>query len=173
MMSDTVDEPGSGEGFDAGPPTGAMPREVRRIPQAWRLTFTYGTAGIQLVSQQRLEMIAPPDDSPDTYAARAGTWVEIRDAGGHGLYRQILEDPVRSGYENHSPDPELGSRRARRVSPPSGAFSVVVPDLATAHDVVLHRVPDTAFARGATGDTVVAEPVLTELLVETGPFEVT
>lgn len=162
---------------DAGPPRGLLPVErVPEEPSAWRLTFTYEGSDIRLVAQQRVAMIAPPDDSDRTYAARAGTWVEVRDSTGHGLYRQILVDPVRQGYEAHSPDPARGSYQVEPEDP-SGAFQVVVPDLPDGHDVVLHRLDDEAVAPGATrprkaADRAVARPVLTALLEETPPFEV-
>ncbi len=164
---------------DAGPPRGILPPEEpppagAAGPGAWRLTFTYAGDQITLVAQQRLAMIAPPDDSALTLNARAGTWLEVRDANGHGLYRQVLTDPVRSGYEvtPRSPD-EVGRHVVPRV--PTGAFTVVVPDLPEAYDVVLHRLSaddlDVPRARRAA-DRPVASPVLTETLGETGPFEV-
>ncbi len=158
---------------DAGPPRGPLPTEAGQAPggSAWRLTFTYEGSDIHLVAQQRVAMIAPPDDSDGTYAARAGTWVEVRDATGHGIYRQVLADPVRQGYEAHSPEPSEGSHRVQPESP-SGVFQVVVPDLPQAQDVVLHRLADAAVAPGATAsrraaDRALAQPVLTATLQET------
>jgi hypothetical protein len=163
---------------DAGPPRGPLP--VERMPQepsAWRLTFAYTGSDIRLIAQQRVAMIAPPDDSERTYAARAGTWLEVRDATGHGLYRQILVDPVRRGYEAHSPDPQEGSWQVEPEAP-AGVFQVVVPDLPEAQDVVLHRLADTAVAADATrpprmADRALAQPVLTAALEETPPYEAT
>ncbi|MFI8659732.1 hypothetical protein ACIGKR_07050 [Rhodococcus qingshengii] len=122
-------------------------------------------------------MIAPPDDSDRTYSARAGTWVEVRNGTGHGLYRQILADPVRHGYEAHSPDPVEGSRQVEPEAP-AGVFQVVVPDLPGAQDVVLHRLDDAVVAPGASRprratDRALAQPVLTATLEETPPYEVT
>jgi hypothetical protein len=169
---------------DAGPPRGLPPVEREQDPSAWRLTFAYDGSDIRLVAQQRVAMIAPPDDSDRTYAARAGTWVEVRDASGHGLYRQILADPVRHGYEVHSDDPAEGSREVEPESP-SGVFQVVVPDLPEGEDVVLHRFDEAEMAsdeaaaevrartsegRPAEGGAV-ARPVLTARLEETPPFE--
>jgi hypothetical protein len=163
---------------DAGPPPGLPPVETpAQGPSAWRLTFTYDGSDIRLVAQQRVAMIAPPDDSERTYAARAGTWVEVRDATGHGLYRQILADPVRHGYEAHSADPAEGSHRVEPEAP-AGVFQVVVPDLPDARDVVLHRLDDSAFAADAArprkvADRALAQPVVTAALEETPPFEAT
>jgi hypothetical protein len=164
---------------NAGPPRGILPPEAPppgggEGSAAWRLTFTYAGDDIRLVAQQRLVMVAPPDDSALTLNARAGTWLEVRDANGRGLYRQVLTDPVRAGYEvtPRTPD-EVGIHVVPAV--PTGAFTVVVPDLPGAYDVVLHRLTaedlDVPRARRAA-DRPIASPVLTEILVETGPFEV-
>ncbi len=161
---------------DAGPPGGSLPVEQPAdAPAAWRLTFQYEGTDIRLVAQHRVAMIAPPDDSARTYAARAGTWVEVRDAAGHGLYRQILADPVRHGYEAHSSDPSEGSRHAEPEAP-SGVFQVVVPDLPGGHDIVLHRLDNAAMAaedaaQPALKDRSVASPALSARLGETAPFE--
>ena len=61
---------------------------------------------------------------------------------------------------------------------PSGVFQVVVPDLPGAHDVVLHRLPDSALAPDAArsrraADRALAQAVLTATLEETPPYEVT
>jgi hypothetical protein len=164
---------------NAGPPRGILPPEAPppggEGPAAWRLTFTYAGDDIRLVAQQRLEMIAPPDDSALTLNARAGTWIEVRDGNGRGLYRQVLTDPVRAGYEvTPRTSDEVGIHVVPAV--PTGVFTVVVPDLPGAADVVLHRLTaadlDVPRARRAA-DRPVASAVLTEPLAETGPFEVT
>lgn len=129
---------------DAGPPRGILPREAGRgdVPASWRLTFTYDADGVRLYARQRVAMLAPPDDSPRTLAARAGSWVELRDADGHGVYRQILNDPMPTTFEAHSP---LAGAHPTRVPAPaddSGVFQVVVPDVAEAQDVVLHGLTD-------------------------------
>lgn len=154
---------------DAGTPSAGVVEDAGDEPRAWRLTFGYRGDRFEMLAQQRIEMIAPPDDSPRTYAARAGTWVEVRDAEGHGLYRQILFDPVRRGYEAHGPE---GSHETLPAEP-EGVFQVVVPDLPGAADVVLHRLADPIEGDAApSGAAAVAAPVLTEPLHETGPFEV-
>ena len=106
----------------------------------------------------------PSDDSERTYAARAGTWVEVRDAGGHGLYRQILADPVRAdGYEAHSPIPP--GVAPGRAGSAAGVFQVVVPDLPDAHDVALtarrHGVRRRRGAAQEGAGTALAQPVVT------------
>lgn len=177
---------------NAGPP--ALPPEgPQRLardgdePRAWRLTYTYDASGIRLVAQQRVATLAPPDDSELTERGRAGYWVEIRDAAGEALYRQVITTPFRTMVEAHSPDP---GRTPVHVpaSRPEGAFQVVVPDLPEAHEVVLHgltapgepepteppepRPRDRRRAAERAPEPAVARPLLTERLAETPPFEV-
>jgi len=142
---------------DAGRPRGLPPRETRAAeePASWRLTFTYDEDGVRLYARQRVVMLAPPDDSPRTFAARAGYWVELRDAEGHGVYRQILVDPMQVTYEAHTP---LEGVRPIRVPAPigdSGVFQAVVPDLPEAQDVVLHGLVEP----GPTAVPLLTEPL--------------
>jgi hypothetical protein len=54
-------------------------------------------------------------------------------------------------------------------------FQVVVPDLTDAHDVVLHRLDDAALGGARPrkrADRATAQPVVTAVLEETPPFEV-
>jgi hypothetical protein len=160
--------------IDAGTPNGPPPAETApaMTPSAWRLTFEYDDTGVRLVAQQRVAMLAPPDDSDLTYAARSGYWVEVRDAEGRGLYRQILVDPMPSHFEVHSPEPGALPTRVAVPAGTPGVFQAVVPDLPGAHDVVLH-----ALAAPGPADTLdermrqTAQPVLTEEFAETGPYE--
>jgi hypothetical protein len=158
--------------IDAGRPKGPPPAEpAGTTPSSWRLTFEYDESGVRLVAQQRVAMLAPPDDSDLTYAARSGYWVELRDADGHGLYRQILVDPMRSHFE--VPPPAPGELPSRVPVPPGtvGVFQAVVPDLPETHDVVLK-----ALAAPGSADTLrerlgqEAGIVLTERLGETPPY---
>ena len=160
------------EQHDAGPPRGIPPTEApREEPRAWRLTFEYDSQGITLAAQQRVGTIAPADDSDLTYAARAGYWVEVRDATGHGVYRQILSNPIRSTFEVHTRVP---AGRPEQVAVPArtrGVFQVLVPDLPEAHDVVLWGVTPPGPARTARSRTTeTAEPILTAELAETEPY---
>lgn len=147
--------------IDAGKPRGILPlpQTPDEPPPAWRLTFEYDETGVELVARQRVTMLAPADDSPRTFAARAGYWIELTDAEGHGVYRQILVDPLQSHYEVHSPEPGAQPVRVPALPGYSGVFQVVVPDLPEAVQVVLKglaepgpaatldlRLRDTAFA---------------------------
>ena len=159
---------------DAGRPRGIPPVERSGDePAAWRLTFEYDTRGVRLVAQQRVAMLAPADDSDLTYAARSGYWVELRDATGHGLYRQVLANPIRTHFEVHSPAPdEVPGRVAAPAAIAGGVFQVVVPDLPDAVDVVLHGTAAPGPARTLRSRTTeTAQPLLTEPLAETAPYE--
>lgn len=104
---------------------------------AWRLTFEYRDDTVRLVAQQRVAMLAPPDDSEALERGRAGYWVEVRDQHDRPLYSQVLHDPIQTDYEVFSPEP---GAIPQRVEAPEikGVFQAVVPDLPEAIDVVLH-----------------------------------
>lgn len=102
-------------------------------PRAWLLIFDYDENGVRLVERERIEMLAPPDDSALTLDARAGHWVALRDANGKTLYRQIIAQPFRIAAEVHSPE---GVSQRVPVRQLEGRFQVVVPDLPEATDVV-------------------------------------
>lgn len=161
-----------GDQIDAGSPK-ARAREARpdSEPSAWRLTFEYDDGGVRLVAQQRVAMLAPPDDSALTLNARAGYWIEVRDATGHGLYRQILVNPMPSHREVHSPEPDRHPRRVPVIDGSGGVFQAVVPDLPGGVDVVLHGLaaPGPA-ATLAERSNRTAVPLLTEPLAETRPY---
>ncbi len=174
---------------DAGPPAlppDATTRTARDAngPRAWRLTYAYDADGIRLVAQQRISTIAPPDDSDLTERGRAGYWVELRDGAGEALYRQVITNPFRTAGEAHTPVPGRHPTHVPTVAP-EGAFQVVVPDLAGAHEVVLHGLTEPGESAETTETTEtkrrgrkravepsVARPLLTEQLSETPPYEV-
>jgi hypothetical protein len=158
---------------DAGPPRGRLPRERRPEvpPSSWRLTFEYDGSGVRLVAQQRVAMLAPPDDSDLTYAARAGHWIEVSDATGHGLYRQILHDPMRSRYEVHSADVDAVPASVAVPSGSTGVFQVVVPDLPGGTEIVLHSLIGQSSQATAGEPGATAAAVLRAELSETSPYE--
>ncbi len=122
---DRLERPGPGDGSGPG---------------AWRVTFEYDAAGVRIVAQQRVTMVAPPDDAELVERGDAGYWVEVRDANGETLYRQVLSTPLRHEYEVFSPDPAEGIRRVA-AEDPAGVFQAVVPDVEGAHEIVLRGRP--------------------------------
>jgi hypothetical protein len=101
-----------------------------------RLTFAYCDDEVQLVRVQRITAHALAPFTPPPDADSVGHWVEIRDGDHRLLYHRPLHDPTRGSLESFgdAPGDEL-----RRVSNParSGEFQVRVPDLPSAHDLLL------------------------------------
>lgn len=125
--------------IDAGPPAlppDALPAaDEAAAPKAWLLVFQYDADSVRLVERKRIEMLAPPDDSALTQQGRAGHWIELRDANGKALYRQVLTQPFFVSAEVHTP--HRGATPSHvPVETPEGTFQVVVPDLPEAVDVV-------------------------------------
>ncbi len=166
--------------IDAGSPT-LPPRDdgtpPDTAPRAWLLVFEYDEGGVRLVERQRIEMLAPPDDSELTQQGRAGHWIELRNSNGEALYRQVIAQPFRVSAEVFSPREGATPRRAP-VEVVEGRFQVVVPDLPAATDVVFFglgtpgeqkarafRAPlGTGASFGAEGPSE-ASPLLSEKLV--------
>lgn len=109
-------------------------------PSSWRVTFEYDAQGVRIVAQQRVAMLAPPDDAELVERGDAGYWVEVRDAEGRTLYRQVLATPLQHEYEVFSPEPGEGIRRVA-AEEPAGVFQAVVPDIEGAHEIVLRGRP--------------------------------
>lgn len=107
---------------------------------AWRITFEYEGEQTRIVAQQRVRMLAPPDDAELLARGAAGYWVEVRDADGRILYRQVLHAPIQHDYEVFSPEPGALPRHVTAVEP-KGVFQVVVPDLPEGHEILLHGRP--------------------------------
>jgi hypothetical protein len=105
-------------------------------PRSVRLIFQYDGDRIDLVSRQQVDMMTPSSGPLSDFSDRLGTWVEVRDAEGAALHRQVLPDPVRTSAEVFSPDPDESLRRVERTRR-TGAFTVVVPDLPQADHVAL------------------------------------
>jgi hypothetical protein len=103
---------------------------------AWRLTFEYDGDDVRVVSRERVEMLAPPDDEELLSQGDAGYWVEVRDDDGAVLYRQVLHDPIRTDVEVFPEDPSQPIERVA-LEHPQGVFQVVVPDLAAGSEAVL------------------------------------
>lgn len=104
---------------------------------AWRVTFEYEGGETRVVAQQRVQMLAPPDDAELLARGTAGYWVEVRDSEGRTLYRQVLHTPIRDEHEVFSPEPGVSPRHVTAVEP-KGVFQVVVPDLPEGHEILLH-----------------------------------
>ena len=104
---------------------------------AWRVTFAYDGDRVRVIGKQRVDTVPPPDDSDAIADAAAGYWVEVRDARGQSLYRQVLANPLNDQLEVFSADPSQPLHRIGAPQP-SAVFQVLVPDDQEGHDIVLH-----------------------------------
>jgi hypothetical protein len=104
-------------------------------PRSVRLIFQYDGDRIELLSRQPVDMVSP-SSGPLGDFDRLGSWVEVRDAEGVALHRQVLPDPLRASAEVFGPDPDETLHRVERARR-TGAFTVVVPDLPEADHVAL------------------------------------
>ena len=103
---------------------------------AWRITFEYDGDDVRVVSQERVEMLAPPDDENLLSQGEAGYWVEVRGDDDSVLYRQVIHDPIKTDAEVFPEDPTQPIERVQ-LDRPQGVFQVVVPDLPGGRQAVL------------------------------------
>ena len=90
-----------------------------------RLTFRFEGDRVELVSRQRVQMIAPPSvGDPPEGGKNSGAWVELQDRQGRAVAYSLLHDPFQTHAEHHSPDGRIGlvERPVER-----GEFEVLLP----------------------------------------------
>jgi hypothetical protein len=121
-----------------------------------RLTFIAKDGAIQLISQQQVEMkLAPPKYEPN---AQHEFWYEMRDVQDKTLASHPAPDPIRQDIEVFSDDSSRSASRAPDARA-ERVFSVVLPDVEAAHQVVLMRraksAPHAGLAMAATPNTAV------------------
>ncbi|MFZ5779660.1 MAG: hypothetical protein ACOY4R_05575 [Pseudomonadota bacterium] len=121
-------------------------------PSAWRLTFSYNGENIELMSQEHVEMTAPPSDPEDA----GGVHLEVRDAGDRVVWRKRIRDPIIRDRAVFSPDPGEPIRRVD-MPEPQGAFQVVVPDLPGAETFVLQGQPSSPATADRRGSALTME----------------
>jgi hypothetical protein len=142
-------------------------------PGAIRLTVAYDDAGVRVIDRTPVDKPVPPGvEEPRSFRAGAAAdgpqlpahavVTELRTAGDDTTYRQVVEHAIPHDQEVFDPSVERGVRR-HAVPPPSGVFTVIVPDDPAAEAVVLLAHP------GSTG----AERALTREAARqaTGPVE--
>jgi hypothetical protein len=113
-------------------------KAAAKSPKALRLTFSYEGDKVKLISQQSVQMTLPPSDSLEGYEEHKGFWAELKNDKKKTLYRRVLHNPTRNDAEVFSDDPAEGISR-KMVPERTGVFSVVVPDTAKGHEVLLSR----------------------------------
>ncbi len=123
-----------------------------------RLIFEYEGDQVRLISQQPVDVVAPPGASlprpgeRDLEASQAGFRLEVRNADDNVLYRQAMHDPIVQFPEVFSEQP--GANITRSTTPaPRGAFTAVVPSLPAGDHVSLIRSAPTPGTRGLPGAT--------------------
>jgi len=105
-----------------------------------RLIFNYQGTQIQLASQQRVEMTAPPSDPMDEYEGQSGFWIDVRDSEDSVLYRQIMHNPIQLELEAPSGDPERPFTQVKNETS-EGTFMVIVPDIEAGVVLAMHSSP--------------------------------
>lgn len=114
-----------------------------------RLTFVYRDGQIELIDQRPVEMTLPAETAVREPGERAEFWCELRSAEAEVLYRRETPDPIPTDVEVFSDDPEQSIERAPHP-PREGVFSVVVPEIEAADEVLLLRsLPGPPPRRGA------------------------
>lgn len=113
-------------------------KAAAKSPKALRLTFSYKGDKVKLISQQSVQMTLPPSDSLEGYEEHKGFWAELKNDKKKTLYRRVLHNPTRNDAEVFSDDPAEGISR-KMMPDRTGVFSVVVPDTAKGHEVLLSR----------------------------------
>lgn len=120
------------EGGEAGQP--------RRVV---RLLFRYRDGVPELVSRQTVEMLLPEADEEPAADEGAALAFELRDADQRPLLARALDDHIQTTREVFSPE---GISRVEDPAP-SGAFEVLVPELAEAEfGALVTADPDLAAA---------------------------
>lgn len=108
------------------------------LPRSIRFTFAYDEAGIRLIDRTSRMKPPPPSDRLDAPLRPDTIVAELRIASGAVLYRKLLRDPIPQDVEVFSPD---ASSRRLAMAPARGSFSVVVPSVRRAEEVVIEAGP--------------------------------
>jgi hypothetical protein len=117
-------------------PDGQMPKLPRK---SIRLTFRVANGKVELISHERLEMIAPPQPGEQPEVGRhGGFWMEMRDGKGRVLSYKLIDPSQLNSVEVHSPDGKIG----REFSDTSDKiFEVLLPEEEDARTVALMGEP--------------------------------
>ena len=111
---------------------GQAPRSPRR---SLRLTFKISNGTVELVSHERLQMIAPPQVGERPEAGKhGGFWIELRDAENGVLTHRLIGPTQLNSVEVHSPDGKI-EREFGEVK--ESVFEVLLPDVQAAKSIAL------------------------------------
>lgn len=109
---------------------------------AFRIGLSLEDGRATVTSIYRVAMRAPASASGQPAEGQSGVWVELRGAGGRVLYHRPLRTPHADSVEVFD-DAETGAiRRVPSARPRVLKFDVIVPDLPTASELILHGAQD-------------------------------
>jgi hypothetical protein len=113
------------------------PRPPERPPgrRAVRLTFAYDASGVRLIDRQLIEKHVPPPDEEQVTSPGAVS-MELLAPDGSVRFRRNIPEAIPQDVEVFEPEVDHGVRR-RPGPPPSGVFTVIVPDDDEATEVAL------------------------------------
>ncbi len=111
------------------------------VPQAVRLVFEYKGSQIKLLSEKRVEMIAPPSETRELGKNASGFWYEVSDAKGKALYRRVVQNPIPAAVEVRTDDPYRPLAWEKPGQDLKGQFVLLIPQLKAAAKVTLFSSP--------------------------------
>jgi hypothetical protein len=103
-------------------------------------TFSYEGKNIELISQQRIEMLPPPPESTFLQEGQSGFWYELQDESGSILYQRSIHNPIKFEMTAYSNDPEIPMKEVT-VENPQGVFELLAPDMGEARTLVIFSSP--------------------------------
>lgn len=113
----------------------------RESPPALRFTFSYQGSDLKMSAIERLEKVTPPSDSLEPLEDHSGFWYELQDAQGKPVYRRIIHNPISYAVEVPTGQEEGETLQWLEVQHPQGDFTLLVPELASARDLVFFSSP--------------------------------
>jgi len=137
------------------------PQDRRAHAKAVRLIFRYEGDSIELISQERVEMVVPPSDAIGSTQGRAGFWLDLQNNAGETMFRRVMPHAVvHRDAEVFSDDPRQTITRVP-VEKPGGTVVALVPDLPQGEQVALFRsspAPDRPQALTLASGAAAAQP---------------
>jgi hypothetical protein len=132
------------------------PAQQAEPNRAIRLLIRYDKSGFSIAESRPLETLPPASHALEVPRATSGFWIELHDAKNNVLYRRAMPNPVQSDVEIF--DPERGPHR-HAVKDPEGVFTVLVPDMPDAEEIVFVSSPFDPAKRQNAARKVAAMPL--------------
>jgi hypothetical protein len=126
----------------------ASTRSSRQQYYTLRMTFSYEGTHVQLIAQQRIEMLPPLAEPDPIQPGQSGFWYELRDASERVLFQRRAHNPIEFEMTIYSNDPGIPMQKVD-IPDPKGVFELLAPDIEGATAIVLFSSPiDPEFAAG-------------------------